>query len=81
MVRTHVDLSDNVINAIDTRVGEPGRSRFLEEAAREKLDRLDLEEALASTAGIVKGTDYPEFDDQDSINDWVRAQRRPEEAS
>ncbi len=81
MARTHVVLSDEVITAIDTRVGERGRSRFLEDAAREKLERLELDQALASTAGIVKSTDYPEFEDQDSINDWVRAQRRTEEAS
>jgi len=76
-----VILSDEVITAIDTRVGERGRSRFLEEAAREKLERLELQQALASTAGVVRSKDYPEFEDQDSINDWVRAQRRTEEAS
>lgn len=81
MARTHVVLSDEVMGAIDTRVGERGRSRFLEDAAREKLERLELEEALASTAGILKSKDYPEFKDQDSINEWVRAQRRTEEAS
>jgi len=81
VARTHVVLSDEVMGAIDTRVGERGRSRFLEDAAREKLERLELEEALASTAGILKSKDYPEFKDQDSINEWVRAQRRTEEAS
>jgi len=29
----------------------------------------------------VKEKDYPEFKDQGSINEWVRAQRRTEEAS
>jgi len=81
VARTHVVLSEEVIGAIDKRVGERGRSRFLEEAAREKLERLELEEALASTAGILNDKDYPEFTDQDSINEWVRAQRRTEEAS
>ncbi len=81
MARTHVVLSDEVMNAIDTHVGERGRSRFLEEAAREKLERLGLEQALDSTAGIVKEKDYPEFKDQESINAWVRSQRRTEEAS
>ncbi len=81
MARTHVVLSDEVIGTIDTRVGKRGRSRFLENAAREKLERLELEEALAPTAGILKSKDYAEFKDQDSINEWVRAQRRTEEAS
>jgi len=80
VARIHLVLSDKVISAIDTRVGKQGRSRFLEEAAVEKLDRLDLEQALVSTGGIVNSTDYPEFEDQDSINDWVRAQRRTDGA-
>jgi metal-responsive CopG/Arc/MetJ family transcriptional regulator len=79
MARTHVILSDEVIGAIDERVGERGRSRFLEQAAREKLERLELDEALVSVAGIVNERDYPEFADQTSINEWVRAQRRTEE--
>ena len=81
MARTHVMLDDDVMEAIDQLVGHRGRSRFLEEAAREKLERLNLEKALASTAGILKEKEYPEFKDQASINEWVRAQRRTEEAS
>lgn len=81
MARAHVVLADDVIEAIDQLVGQRGRSRFLEEAAREKLERLQLDKLLASTAGIADGRDYPEFSDQASINEWVRAQRRTEEAS
>jgi hypothetical protein len=81
MARTHVVLSEEVMAAIDKRVGERGRSRFLEDAAREKLERLELEQALLSTSGILKDKDYPEFKDQDSINGWVRAQRRTAGAS
>lgn len=81
MARTHVILGDEVVEAIDQLVGQRGRSRFLEDAAREKLERLQLEHALASTAGILKTKDYPEFKDQASINGWVRTQRRTEEAS
>jgi hypothetical protein len=79
--RTHVVLDDDIISAIDQIVGQRGRSHFLEEAAREKLERLELDKALVSTAGILNDKDYPEFKDQASINEWVRAQRRTEEAS
>lgn len=81
MARTHVVLGDDVIEAIDQLVGQRGRSRFLEAAAREKLDRLLLDKMLAATAGIAEDKDYPEFTGQASINEWVRAQRRSEEAS
>lgn len=80
MARIHLVLSDEVMSAVDTRVGKQGRSRFLEEAAVEKLDRLDRA-GIGFDGGIVNGTDYPEFEDQDSINDWVRAQRRTDAAS
>jgi metal-responsive CopG/Arc/MetJ family transcriptional regulator len=81
MARTHVILSDEVIDAIDEKVGQRGRSRFLEEAAREKLERLELEAALRKGAGVLTAKDYPEWRDQRSINEWVRAQRRTEAAS
>lgn len=80
MARTHVVLSDEVIAGIDERVGERGRSRFLEAAAREKLERLDLEVAIRDGAGVLKEKDYPQWRDQEAVNEWVRAQRQSEEA-
>jgi len=55
-------------------------SRFLEEAAREKLDRMELERVIRDGAGSLKEKDYPHWRDQPSINEWVRAQRRTEAA-
>ena len=77
MARTHVVVSDEVMHAIDARVGQRGRSRFLEEAAREKLERLALEESLRDTSGVLaKG--HLEWADRDSTREWVRAARRSE---
>ena len=81
MARTHVILDDEVMAAIDQRVGHRGRSRFLEEAAQEKLARLAQEEAIREGAGALAGTDHPEWADQAAINEWVRSQRRTERAS
>lgn len=69
------------VDANDQTVGQGGRSRFLEEAAREKLKRLELEHVLASRARVLRTKHCPEFEDKTSINEWVRAQRRTEEAS
>ncbi len=80
MARTHVILGDEVIEAIDKVVGQRGRSRFLEQAAREKLDRMELERVIRDGAGSLKEKDYPHWRDQPSINEWVRAQRRTEAA-
>ena len=81
MARTHVILDDDVVETIDRLVGQRGRSRFLNDAARDKLERIELERTLATTAGVLKDRHYPEFTDQDAINEWVRQQRRTEEAS
>jgi hypothetical protein len=67
-------MSDEVLDAIDERVGERGRSRFLEEAAREKLRRLQLEESLRETKGIAK--DYAHWSDRARAASWVREGRR-----
>jgi hypothetical protein len=78
MARTHVILSDGVIAAIDERVGERGRSRFLEQAAREKLERLELEAAISAGAGLLKDKGYGHWRDVESVQEWVRTSRRGE---
>ena len=78
MARTHVILSDEVMAAIDEHVGERGRSRFLEEAARERLERLELEAAIREGAGILREKDYPQWRDTEAIKEWVRKSRRGE---
>ena len=78
MARTHVIVADDVLEAIDGIVGKRGRSRFLEEAAIEKLERLALEEALATTAGIARDGSYGHWRDRESAAGWVRMTRRTE---
>ena len=78
MARTHVVVSDEVMQEIDARVGQRGRSRFIEEAAQEKLQRLALEESLKETAGILSGDSHPMWADRGSTREWVRATRSSE---
>jgi metal-responsive CopG/Arc/MetJ family transcriptional regulator len=78
MARTHVVMSDEVLDAIDEVVGKRGRSRFLEEAAAEKLERLALAEALGSTAGVARGAAYRHWRDRGAAAAWVRTARRTE---
>ena len=78
MARTHVIMSDEVLNAIDEVVGKRGRSRFLEQAAAEKLERLALAESLEATAGIARGSAYRHWRDRRSAAGWVRKTRRTE---
>jgi hypothetical protein len=70
-----VILSDEVLAAIDEIAGERGRSRFLEEAAAEKLERLELAEAIRGSAGIARGKAYSHWRDRDAAASWVRKAR------
>ena len=81
MARTHVIMSYEVLKAIDERVGARGRSRFLEEAAAEKLERLALAESLEATAGIARGSAYGHWRDGRSAAAWVRKTRQTEQPS
>ena len=81
MARTHVRLDDALLEAIDAVAGKRGRSRFLEEAAREKLARLELESALNATAGIARDKDYPHWGTRQRAADWVRRTRATEQAT
>lgn len=66
MARTRVEISDELLQEIDSVVGQRGRSRFLETAAREKLDRLASEEAKQGTGGATRGTGYRPWRDRRS---------------
>jgi predicted transcriptional regulator len=81
MGRTHVRLDDALLDAIDSVAGKRGRSRFLEEAAREKLARLELESALNATAGIAQDKDYPDWSTRQRAAEWVRRTRATEQPS
>lgn len=78
MARTHVVMSDEVLAAVDEVAGKRGRSRFLEEAAKEKLERLELAESLQATAGIARGRSYRHWGDRRAASAWVRKTRRTE---
>jgi hypothetical protein len=78
VARTHVILTDELLEAIDEVVGKRGRSRFLEEAAAEKLERLALADALEATAGIARGRGYSHWRDRGATAEWVRETRRTE---
>jgi metal-responsive CopG/Arc/MetJ family transcriptional regulator len=78
MARTHVVMSDELLAEIDKIAGKRGRSRFLEEAAAEKLERLALTEAIDGSVGIVRGSSYSHWRDRSTTASWVRKTRRTE---
>lgn len=66
MARTHVVIPEELLAEIDQVVGQEGRSRFLEIAAREKLDRLALEESKGGAGGTAPDGGYRPWRDRRS---------------
>jgi Arc/MetJ family transcription regulator len=79
-MRTHIDLPEDLVSEIDRRAGVSGRSRFVEEAIRERLRRDARDAVLAETAGSLKREDYPEWGSPEAVSQWVRASRREDDA-
>ncbi len=59
--RAHVILPENLLLRIDRMIGKRKRSRFLVEAAEEKLERDRLIAAIDTAAGAWKPEDHPEW--------------------
>ena len=75
-MRTHVILPEDLVKAIDKEAGKGKRSRFIEEAVREKLRKDTLISALKATAGVLSAEDYPEWDTPEHVASWVRKLRK-----
>ncbi len=75
-MRTHVILPEDLVKAVDKEAGKGKRSKFIEEAVREKL-RIDaLRAALEATAGILSAEDHPEWETSEKVAAWVRESRQ-----
>jgi hypothetical protein len=77
MARTHVIRDNDVLKAIVDQVGQHGRSRFLEETAREKLKRIELETAIRKGARHVEERGLPHWRDTVSVPErmWASGRR------
>jgi metal-responsive CopG/Arc/MetJ family transcriptional regulator len=80
VLRTHIVIPEALLSEVDRVAGKRKRSRFVEEAIREKLARASLSTALDQTAGILSPADYPEWDTPEKISAWVKAGREEDEA-
>ena len=75
-MRTHVVLPEELVRAIDAMVGRGKRSRFIEEAVRERLRREAAVCALEETAGVLSVEAHPEWVTREGVAAWVRESRK-----
>jgi metal-responsive CopG/Arc/MetJ family transcriptional regulator len=79
-MRTHIVVPEDLVQQVDRVAGKRRRSRFVEEAIREKLSRQALGAALATTAGVLDAAEYPEWARPEAVSGWVRERRQEDDA-
>ena len=75
MMRTHVVIPKATVRDIDDLVGRRARSKFLVEAAEEKLRRLRQQAAVRKVTGILKDVDIPGWETPEAASAWVARSR------
>ena len=76
--KAHLVFPEELLQAIDKLVGKRGRSKFVAEAARKELKRIQFLQALQEAAGSWKDDDHPELKERGTYQ-WVREQREMED--
>ena len=79
IVRTHVLLPRDLVEAVDRLVGQRRRSQFVAEAVAEKLARGRRSAAFAKAAGSINLADYPHWSTPERISAWVHDLRAAED--
>ncbi|MCL5966691.1 MAG: hypothetical protein M1550_05745 [Deltaproteobacteria bacterium] len=74
--RAHVVIPEDLLVRIDKAVGKRKRSRFIAEAAEEKLQRERLLSAIERAAGAWRAEDHPEWSAPGGVPGMVRRMRK-----
>jgi predicted transcriptional regulator len=74
--RAHIVLPEDLLQEVDRVAGKRKRSRFIEEAIRDKLSREALRLAMDKARGILNLEDYPEWSTPEKISAWVHDLRQ-----
>ncbi len=72
-MRVHISLDEDLVRELDELAGERGRSAYIEQAVRERLDRERRWRAIWSAVGTISDEGHPW--DPDAAT-WVHDSRR-----
>ena len=72
--KAHLIFPEDLLESIDKLVGKRKRSKFVVEAARKELKRIQFLQALQEAAGAWKDEEHPELREKGTYQ-WVREQR------
>ena len=78
--KAHLVFPQDLLQALDKVVGKRGRSKFVVEATRKELKRIQFLQALREAADSWRDNDHPELRGKGTYQ-WVRDQREAEDRS
>jgi len=76
--KAHLVFPEELLQAIDKLVGKRGRSKFVVEATRKELKKIQFLQALQEATGSWKDENHPELKEKGTYQ-WVREQREMED--
>jgi len=74
-IKTHIIFPAELLDAIDKTIGGRKRSKFIVEAAKEKLEKLKFRQALEASAGCWKDKNHPCLRTQEDIRTYLKKAR------
>ena len=77
--KVHLTFPPEIITEVDDLVGRRGRSKFVAEAAKEKINRERFSKALEECAGAWKIDDHPELSSTKNVIKFVEKLREDSE--
>lgn len=77
--KVHLTFPPEIIKEIDNLVGRRGRSKFVSEAAKEKLNREKFIRALEECPGAWKIDNHPELSSTENVIKFVEKIRKDSE--
>lgn len=75
--KAHLVFPEDLLESIDRLVGKRKRSKFVVEATRKELRRIQLLQAIQKAAGAWQDEDHPDIVEKGTYQ-WVRQQREEE---
>ena len=75
--KAHLVFPEDLLRSIDELVGKRKRSKFVVQATRKELKRVQFLQAVREAAGAWKDEDHPELAKKGTYQ-WVREQREEE---
>lgn len=74
--KVHLTFPPKIIGEIDNLVGKRGRSKFVAEAAKEKINREKFSRSLRECAGAWKSENHPELSSTEHVVKFVEKIRK-----